>query len=78
KHQDCLNCPFGWCIITALGRFNSNCSGHIILWEMKMVIEFPHASTILIPSVIITHSNVPIANSDLHTSFMQFCSGNLF
>lgn len=43
-----------------------------------MVIEFPHASTILIPSATITHSNVPVADGDLRTSFTQFCSGNLF
>ncbi|PBK71036.1 hypothetical protein ARMSODRAFT_862071, partial [Armillaria solidipes] len=78
KHRDSLNCPFGWCIITALGRFNPNRGGHIILWETKMVVEFPHASTILIPSATITHSNVPVADGDLCTSFTQFCSGNLF
>lgn len=78
KHQDSLNCPFGWCVITILWWFNSNHSGHIILWETKMVIEFSHASIILIPSTTITYLNVPVANGNLHTSFMQFCSGNLF
>lgn len=43
-----------------------------------MVMEFPHASTILILSAMVMHSNVPAAEGDLHTSFMQFCPGGLF
>ncbi|KAK0447957.1 hypothetical protein EV421DRAFT_1900613 [Armillaria borealis] len=78
KHRDSLNCPFGWCTITALGRFNPKLGSHIILWELRMVVEFPHASTILIPSATVTHSNVPAAEGNLRMSFMQFCPGGLF
>ncbi|PBK85158.1 hypothetical protein ARMGADRAFT_942361, partial [Armillaria gallica] len=77
KHRDSLNCPFGWCVITALGCFNLKLGGHVVLWELKMVVEFPHASTILIPSATVTHSNVPVAKGNLRSSFMQFCPGSL-
>ncbi|KAJ7883792.1 hypothetical protein B0H13DRAFT_2537891, partial [Mycena leptocephala] len=40
-------------LITALRRFNPDLSGHLILWDLKLVIRFPPGSTILIPSAII-------------------------
>lgn len=78
KHRDVLNCPFGWCAVQALGNFDHRRSGHMILWELKLIIEFPSGSTILIPSATITHSNIPIAEGDARASFTQFCAGGLF
>ncbi|KAK0229654.1 hypothetical protein EDD85DRAFT_923151 [Armillaria nabsnona] len=70
KHCDILNCPYGLCTITALG-------GHIILWELKVFIQFPHAATIFIPSATITHSNIPPAEGNSHISFTQFFAGGI-
>lgn len=78
KHRDVMNCPFGFCAITALGRFDATKGGHIILWEPKLVIEFPRGSTILIPSATITHSNIPVQEGDARTSFTQYCPGGIF
>ncbi|KAJ3729630.1 hypothetical protein C8R42DRAFT_570002, partial [Lentinula raphanica] len=69
KHCDSLNWPFGWCAITALGEFDPTRSGQLILWELKLVIDFPAAATVLIPSAVITHSNTPIAVGDTRMSF---------
>lgn len=77
-HRDVLNCPFGWCAIQALGPFDPTKGGHIILWELGLVIEFPPGSLILIPSVTITHSNVPVAQGDQRASFTQYAAGGLF
>lgn len=52
--------------------------GHLILWDAKVVIEFPHGATILLPSATITHSNIPIQDDETRVSFVQFCSGGLF
>lgn len=78
KHRDVLNCPFGWCAVQALGRFNATKGGHLILWELKLIIEFPSASLILIPSATFTHSNIPVAEGDERASFTQYCAGGLF
>lgn len=78
KHRDFLNWPFGWCAITALGQFNPKQSARLILWELKLVIDFPHASTVLIPSAVITHSNTPIAKGDKRMSFTQYTAGPIF
>lgn len=78
KHRDVLNVPFGWCSITALGEFKAREGGHLVLWEPRKVIEFPHGSTVHIPSATITHSNVPVPEGALRVSFTQYCPGGLF
>ena len=78
KHRDVMNCPFGWCAIQALGRFDPTKGGHLILWELGLVIEFPPGSLILIPSAMLTHSNTPVAEGDIRASFTQYCPGGLF
>ncbi|KAJ7580436.1 hypothetical protein C8J56DRAFT_896438 [Mycena floridula] len=77
KHHDILNCPFSWCAITALGKFNPKLGGHLVLWDLKLI-EFPHASTILIPSATLTHSNIPVQPGDERISFTQYCAGPIF
>ncbi|KAK0432578.1 hypothetical protein EV421DRAFT_1742215 [Armillaria borealis] len=61
RHTDSGNLPFGWCAITALRRFNPRCGGHLVLWDLKLVIDFPPGSTILILSAILKHSNTTIS-----------------
>jgi hypothetical protein len=77
-HRDPGNLAFGWCAITALGRFDPKRSGHLILWDMKLVIEFPPGSTILIPSATLRHSNVRLQEGETRVSFTQYTSGGLF
>ncbi len=77
-HLDFANLPFGFCAITALGDYDPTKGGHLILWECKLVIEFPPGSTILIPSAIITHSNVPIGAGEKRYSVTQYSAGALF
>ncbi|KAJ7614716.1 hypothetical protein DFH06DRAFT_1274411 [Mycena polygramma] len=77
-HLDYGNLAWGWCAITALGDFDPDVGGHLILWNLKLVIRFPPGSTILIPSAIIRHSNVPVAQHERRFSFTQYTAGGLF
>lgn len=77
-HTDPGNLPFGWCSITSLGKFNPTLGGHLILWDLKLVIEFPPGSTILIPSAALRHSNVAIQQGETRYSFTQYTAGGLF
>lgn len=78
-HRDPLNLPFGWCAITALGDFDPTKGGHLILWDLKLAVEFPPASAILIPSATLTHSNTAICGShESRLSFTQYSAGGLF
>jgi len=77
-HTDPGNLAWGWCSIAALGRFDPTKGGHLILWDLGIIIEFPPGSTILIPSALIVHSNTPIQNGETRYSFTQYCAGGLF
>jgi len=78
KHRDFNNLSFGWCAISALGSYDPQKGGHLILWECGLVIEFPPGSTILIPSAIIAHSNTRVSSGETHYSFTQYAAGGLF
>ncbi|SJL11850.1 uncharacterized protein ARMOST_15261 [Armillaria ostoyae] len=58
-------------------RFDATAGAHLVLWELKMIIEFLHGATIFIPSATITHSNTAPAPGDQRLSFTQFCAGGL-
>ncbi|KAL1684518.1 hypothetical protein GGG16DRAFT_119722 [Schizophyllum commune] len=76
-HKDYANLPWGWCPITALGNFDPKRGGHLVLWELRLVIEFPPGSTIIIPSGLITHSNVPVGPDETRFSVTQYTAGAL-
>lgn len=77
-HVDAANLAWGWCAITALGRFNPDLGGHLVLWDLGLVIRFPPGSTILIPSALLRHSNTRIQDGETRYSFTQYSSGHLF
>ncbi|KAJ7025957.1 hypothetical protein C8F04DRAFT_967087 [Mycena alexandri] len=77
-HIDFGNLAWGWCVITALGWFNPDLGGHLILWDLKLIIRFPPGSSILIPSAILRHSNVKIQPGERRYSFTQFTLAGIF
>lgn len=78
KHVDYHNLAFGWCSITALGEFDHKKGGHLVLWELGLVIEFPAGTTMLIPSATIHHSNTCIDAKERRYSFTQYTAGGIF
>lgn len=77
-HVDCANLVWGWCAITALGRFNPDRGGHLILWDLRLIIRFPPGATIFVPSALLVHSNTPIGPGETRSSFVQYSAGGLF
>ncbi len=77
-YTDHNNLAQGWCSITALGDFNPVLGGHLVLWDLGIVVEFPPNSTILIPSSLIVHSNTPIQSDEVRYSIVQYAAGHLF
>ncbi|KAJ7513010.1 hypothetical protein B0H11DRAFT_1948400 [Mycena galericulata] len=77
-HLDFANLAWGWCSITALGYFDPNKGGHLILWDLRLVIRFPPGSSILIPSAILRHSNVAIQQGEKRFSFTQYTAAGIF
>ncbi|KAK7052679.1 hypothetical protein R3P38DRAFT_3172988 [Favolaschia claudopus] len=77
-HRDSANLAFGWCAITALGHFDYTKGGHLILWDSKLILEFPPGCTILVPSAAIFHSNITVGVNETRYSFTQYTAGGLF
>ncbi|KAF9447925.1 hypothetical protein P691DRAFT_670464, partial [Macrolepiota fuliginosa MF-IS2] len=77
RHRDSMNCPFGWCSIQALGKFDPSKGGHLVLDDLRLVVEFPPHSVAFIPSATLTHANVPVQEGETRLSFTQYCPGGL-
>lgn len=79
-HTDHLNAPNGWCVITAIGEYDHALGGHLVLSDLKLVIEFPPGSTILIPSALLKHSNTRLHDpeKEFRHSLVQYSAGGLF
>ncbi|KAK7436260.1 hypothetical protein VKT23_019224 [Stygiomarasmius scandens] len=78
EHLDYFNYIFGWCGITSLGSFDYTKEGHLILWDLKLVIEFPPGTSILIPSCYLRHSNTAVGQDKTRYSFTEYSAGGLF
>ncbi|KAJ7773734.1 hypothetical protein DFH07DRAFT_952772 [Mycena maculata] len=46
--------------------------------DLKLVFRFPPRATILVPSAIVRHSNVPVRINERRYSFTQYTAGGLF
>ncbi|KAF7342722.1 hypothetical protein MSAN_02030100 [Mycena sanguinolenta] len=77
-HLDFLNLAWGWCFITALGWYDYKKGGHLIIWDLCLVIEFPPGATFAIPSAVLRHSNVSIQKGEKRFSITQYTSAGLF
>ena len=49
-----------------------------MLWDLKLIIEFPPGSTILIPSALFYHSNIAVADDEVRYSLTQYSAGGIF
>ncbi|RXW14744.1 hypothetical protein EST38_g11112 [Candolleomyces aberdarensis] len=63
-HRDHSNLPHSWCAITALGDFDSEKGGHLVVEELGIFIQFPAGATVLIPSALLTHGNTPVGSGE--------------
>ena len=78
KHRDQNNLADGLCWILASGDFDHELGGQLVLWELRLVIDFPSGTGVLIPSAVISHENLPIREGESRTSVTQYAAGGLF
>ncbi|KAJ2932129.1 hypothetical protein H1R20_g4968, partial [Candolleomyces eurysporus] len=67
-HMDHLNWATGMCAITSGGTFNYKKGGHLVLKQYRLIVEFPPCVTILLPSAIVSHGNLPISPGEYRIS----------
>jgi hypothetical protein len=77
-HVDGNNLVSGLCLVIPFGDFNHQNGGHLILHELRMVLELPPGSIVLFPSAIISHENVGIAPHEERRAFTAFTPGSMF
>lgn len=78
SHRDIKNLAYGLCAIMVLGDFDHRRGGHLILHELKLVVEMRPGDIIFIPSAVVTHENVPIAEEETRQSWVFYSAGGLF
>jgi hypothetical protein len=66
------------CLISPYGSFDYRAGGHLVLHELKLILELPPGSIVLIPSALITHHNIPIAPGELCQAFTAYTPGRMF
>jgi hypothetical protein len=76
-HLDVHNDPTGYCPITSAGTYNPLKGGHIVLYDLKLLVVFPPGSTVLIPSATMPHGNTPISSHETRYTMTQHCAGGL-
>jgi hypothetical protein len=77
EHTDPCNIAYGLCDIHALGSFDPKAGGHLILFDIKVAIEFPSGSTVQIPSAVLWHGNAAVQPREMRLSFTQYFAGGL-
>ncbi|KAL0568690.1 hypothetical protein V5O48_013296 [Marasmius crinis-equi] len=77
-HRDYKNLVFGMCCVYATGDYDYREGGHLILWDLGLVIEFPPGTFIFLPSALLEHSNVCIREGERRSSMVLFSASGLF
>ncbi|KAJ7431724.1 hypothetical protein FB451DRAFT_1381385 [Mycena latifolia] len=78
EHIDFNNLIHGLCGITSGGNFNHKKGGQMYMKQLKLVIDFPSGSSMLIPSAFVDHGNTPIREGESRFSLTQYAAGGLF
>lgn len=78
KHVDSQNDTHVWCAITNGGNFDFRKGAHLILYDFKLIVEFPPGCTALLPSATVSHGNTAISPGETRYSLTQYINGALF
>ncbi|KAJ3865614.1 MAG: hypothetical protein NXY57DRAFT_907508, partial [Lentinula lateritia] len=76
-HRDTMNSPGPCCAVTSGGPYDPEKGGQLIVWDLKLIFDFPPGSTILLPSALFRHSNIPVQKGDKRVSFTQYTAGGI-
>ncbi|KAF9039643.1 hypothetical protein BDZ89DRAFT_945157 [Hymenopellis radicata] len=78
-HLDTMNLRRGMCAVWALGNYDSTRGGHLILWDLGVIVEFPPGNMILLPSALVVHGNFAIIQDGvIRGAFVLYSAGCLF
>jgi hypothetical protein len=78
RHYDHLNEAIGWCLVSPFGHWDHTLGGHIILHKLKLIVEFPPGSSLLLPSALVAHENISISTEERRMVITAYTSGSFF
>ncbi|THU85627.1 hypothetical protein K435DRAFT_685208 [Dendrothele bispora CBS 962.96] len=76
-HTNAKNTAHDMCA-TTLGSFNPKLRGHLVLWDLKVLIEFPPGCTILLLSALLYHLNTGVQTHKTRYSVTQYTAGGIW
>ncbi|TFK60591.1 hypothetical protein BDN72DRAFT_779221 [Pluteus cervinus] len=77
EHTDAGNVGYGLCALVALGEFDYRAGGHLVLFDLGLMVQFPPGAVVLLPSGVLRHGNTPIQSNEERYSIAQYCAGGL-
>ena len=77
-HVDHGNYVPGGCMISCVGPFDDCHGGELVLWNLGIILRFPSATSVIINSALVHHSNLPIQAGERRYSITQYSAGALF
>jgi len=77
-HVDGSNLASGMCLVSPIGNFDPQKGGHLILHNLKLIFEVAPGSICLIPSAIITHSNIGIGPGETRRAITAYTPASYF
>ncbi|KAJ3557640.1 hypothetical protein NP233_g11688 [Leucocoprinus birnbaumii] len=78
RHTDEMNLGFAWCGVLNVGDFDPLLGGHLVLEELRFVVQFPPNSAILLPSACIHHCNTTIQEAEKRAVLTFYNPGGMF
>ncbi|KAJ7606769.1 hypothetical protein DFH06DRAFT_920133, partial [Mycena polygramma] len=69
--------PDAWSVLTALGTYSYLSGGHVIIWDLGLVISFPAGSSILIPTGLLRYSFVKVREGETRYSMLQWAGAGV-
>lgn len=76
-HGDCQDFIFSHTAIINGGNFDYRRGGHLVLHDIKVILEFPPGVIIAFPGSMIRHSNVPVAAHEDRVSLSCYNAGGV-
>ncbi|KAJ7774633.1 hypothetical protein DFH07DRAFT_732639 [Mycena maculata] len=69
--------PGTWNILTALGIYAPVHGGHIVFWDLGLVVTFPPGCSILIPAGVVRYSFVKVREGEQRYSVLQWAGAGI-
>ncbi|KAJ3720462.1 hypothetical protein F5878DRAFT_652030 [Lentinula raphanica] len=78
-HRDSKNLTCGECGgVHSEGSFDYRKDGHLILWDLRLIIKLPPGCTALLPSALLRHFNTTIHCKETRYSMTFYIASGLF